>query len=125
MTNEEETMTTTNQSRDGTDVDPREDNLPKWAQTKLQTLRMRLREEREAKDQIANSTVFMDPYADEPIGLGQNPNIEWQLPARGNQRNRYIQVRRDGDEVLRITSDDSLLIQPRSTNGIEVRSHRL
>jgi hypothetical protein len=123
---------------DGTLRDPRETKLPKWAQDKLNILRMRLSESNHRIQELSpeTSTVFMDPYADIPVGLGTDPKIEFTFPdatiAGARRTRRYIQIGRirernalsQFDDRLLLHASDALLIIPRSTNTVEVADRR-
>jgi hypothetical protein len=112
----------------GLAYDEREAKLPKWARDKLELARLRHTEHQRYIEALApeNSTVFADPYADTPLGLGEDPTIEWTFPdyfdGLVNRTRRHIQVRRldRARGGLTIHASDALRIVPRSTNGIDI-----
>jgi hypothetical protein len=100
--------------------------LPKWAQTEIETLRMRVAE-RDARLAVGpeDSTVFMDPYADVPKPLGDDPTIEFAVGDLYGMR-QYIHVSRvRGTEGLRIYASEALAIRPSASNVVEVYNTRL
>jgi hypothetical protein len=108
--------------------DPREVNLPKWVQARLELLRMRLREAATAADEARlatdpdDSDTLLLRYTDGPIGLGRTPRIRFYL--EGSSRSReFIDVRlrsdRSGGRMqLDVYSHGTLVLLPRAANRV-------
>lgn len=104
-------------------VDPREANLPKYAQHTLRILRTALAEQAAlARSAVAatdpeGSTAILNPWEDHGgIGLGKRATVRFQALGRGYVD---IQVRDDGVELH---GQHDLVIRPKVSNAAEVYS---
>ena len=99
--------------------DPREPALPKWSRELIADYR------RAAQDAIMNahaarlatspetSPIILDPFADVPIGLGEQPYLH------AKTANGYVGLRVDGP-VLRLIGEFGLILNPHSGNHVSV-----
>lgn len=101
------------------------ESLPKWAQAEISRLQHDLKWlEAKLSAGPEDSRTFADPYSDAPRPLGLDPTIEFRL-GEGEARGKRIRVKISEDgEVLEISGDDSIHIQPRSSNSIQIKSGR-
>lgn len=112
----------------GTDIDEREENLPRWAQQKLTTLRLRLREAQEAAHvdgHLGGSNKKSNVWLK---GLGQ-PGLAPFLPSRWDTARCYINDDRDSWVAIRKSKDgpfveihanSALMVMPTSSNWLHV-----
>ena len=123
---------------DGTDKDPREAKLPKWAQQQFETMRMRLDERRREIER------FGDP--DSPIRLvgisGGDLRVPYRpvkfdvVPAKSDRKDDFrepteimVRLRRENQQhhpydhdVLEIQSDGGRLdVEPQASNTVRIR----
>lgn len=93
--------------------------LPKWAQTKIHVLEMRLAEARAENAQISAGATdtFVDTRID-GVPTKYLPNGTEVTFAVGRDRSQ-IRVRREHD-VLLINGDDTLAVMPWAANMIKV-----
>ena len=116
--------------QDPTIPDPREGNLPKWAQDLLNDLRRITNEAREGADDARLATdpfgsdMLIDAYDRIPIGLGTRPKLKVVLGRRQPDGDPidYVDVRLTEDgKGIELMGSATLSIRPQVTNVIQVR----
>ena len=96
--------------------DPRETNLPKWAQVSLDRLRTAVATERRRADEARlalgglDSNTVIDPY--DPIPLPPGQEVRLGTPSG------WVDVRVDGDRTFRVISGSALRVLPLAANHI-------
>jgi len=96
--------------------------LPKWAQSKIRVLEMRVRELRaKLAEGPEGADTFADPYADEARPLGKSTRIEFVFDA---EKREHIQAHLDEDKhgkYLEVYGNTGLSIEPSASNVLRVR----
>lgn len=112
-----------------TGADPREERLPKWAQSELGRLRMRLREaERTIRDlqgDIPDSDTFasVSGVLSEDVPLPRGARVSFRL--KGDERHRdtivaYLTRSRWDGPRLYVSGTQQIRVHPQSGNSIAV-----
>jgi hypothetical protein len=114
--------------------DPREGNLPKWAQELLSNLRRRAREAEKGEQEArlatdpVGSDMIIDRYGKTPIGLGRGPQLRVTAVLTRDHDDDPLdwvefRISESGHGITRaveITASSTLNIQPQVTNVIHV-----
>jgi hypothetical protein len=108
--------------------DPREPKLPKWAQSELSSLRMAVRSLEvaleEAKGNVPDADTFVLDYFRGNRPLPKGARIGFQLlPEEESWRRTQIQCYLEHG-WLQVQGDESLHIQPRASNLVQIRLDR-
>ena len=95
--------------------------LPKWAQAEIERLTRDL-ESAYAKLNVGpeDSDTFADPYSEARQPLGKGTSIVFEF---GEGHGKRINARLEG-ETLVVQGGDSLIVQPRASNSIYLRTER-
>lgn len=100
--------------------DPREKNLPKWAQGELNLLRMRLQEAQKRIDElngVAETDTIANPYAEYPQNLPSGTSIEFRL---GSDIDEFIRARVTKGRTLDLNAGTGISVLPRGSTAIEI-----
>lgn len=117
----------------GTEPDPREDKLPRWAQEKFAILRMQrdeqtrraVRAEAVKEDHTLTDVVIPDHIRGNHIGLPQGSTVRFWLSPNGSKLREqdYVDVRvEDGEASIR--TNRPVRIRVGSANSLWVRNER-
>lgn len=115
-------MTTTDQQ------DPREVKLPRWAQDLLASERLRRRGAESALQAYAtaagnpeDSDAILEPYADQPIGLGDLPTVAFRLRPAGSSASGLVSIRLSGDRTqLNVLASDEIVTRQQWVNSLSI-----
>jgi hypothetical protein len=111
--------------KDGTEIDPREEKLPKWAQRKMRLLRQRLTE---TQDHLAIELVGVD--ADEPhIAVGDyggeikryphRTRVKYQIGTHDKHFESIDVTIREG--ALYLMGGSAISIHPEASNTVRIK----
>lgn len=112
--------------------DPREANLPKWAQRQLSTLRREL-DTALARAQVARTSLgpadtdtLLDPYDDVPLLLPKGENVRFVLDADSDSWMDVRVTRRGGRPAhLHVMGSAPLAVFPEVTNVLSIGTRSL
>lgn len=115
-----------------TEVDPREDKLPQWAQRQLRLLRMDLGDAEnkiaERDGQFTDPVIFANPYADPPRPIGDKSDmIEYHVERPdGHKAELTVRVKSDlaGAEYLEVMAHGTLVLRPQAGNVMKIYVER-
>lgn len=105
--------------------DPRENNLPRYAQSTISDLRRTVNEliatvrEARMESDTEKSSAFLRYHDAVPLGLGATAEVTFKLPGL----NRTVEAR-VSDDGLALIGSGQLVIMPRASNAIVVAVYR-